>query len=206
MSKKVIGIYLAAGKSTRFNGSKLIASAHGKSLGSIALTEALHTSLDHVIVVIHSMDSLAWLPASFRRDYADKLSIVTCQDSEYGMAHSLQRGLHAINAMDDRAAMMVLLADQAFVTRAQLNIMIDLYQQEKDYACVGLQHTYISPPLIISRCLFSQLYQLKGDEGARRIIEGNRHASYFIKAIDPIVFIDIDTREDFDNWMDLLAR
>src|SRR5699024_11458022 len=89
-----------------------------------------------------------------------------CIRTENGQTYSLQQGLHKARAIDQDAAIMVMLADQPFVTRSQINDMIDLYQQKEDLKCIGLKHTYISPPVIITPYLFTEIFRLIGDEGA----------------------------------------
>lgn len=131
MNKKVIGIYLAAGRSTRFNGNKLAASIHGKTLGSIALTEALHSLLDHIIVVINEHDSVEWLSYIYSQHFANRVSFTICNDTSDGQAHSLQQGVYQANHIDKDAAIMVLLADQPFIFRELLNTMITVYKQRR---------------------------------------------------------------------------
>ena len=204
MYKKVIGIYLAAGRSTRFKRNKIKALVHGRSLGSIALTEALQTTLNHIVVVINQTDDLSWLPSSYRQHYAQKLSFTTVYHMPYGQAHSLQQGLLRANAIQRDAAIMVMLADQPFVNESILNSIIEIYRKKEDYKCVGLKHPFISPPIIISPSLFQEIYQLKGDEGARKLIEQHRHESYFLQMNTPNVLVDIDTQEDLNKWIDFL--
>lgn len=200
MHKKIIGIYLAAGKSTRFKQDKLSVSIRDKYLGSIALKEALHAALDYVVVVMNQNKLPTWLSQDFSPYEARKLVVTVCRCSENGQAYSLQQGLHKARAIDQDAAIMVMLADQPFVTRSQINDMIDLYQQKEDLKCIGLKHTYISPPVIITPYLFTEIFRLTGDEGARKIIEKYRHESYFLSENDPKVFVDIDTQADFHKW------
>lgn len=203
MNKKVIGIYLAAGRSTRFNGNKLAASIHGRSLGSIALTESVHSLLDHIIVVINEHDSVDWLSYIKSQHYANRVSFTICSDANDGQAHSLQQGVYKANSLDDKAAIMVLLADQPFISRELLNTMITVYKQKEDYICIGLKHTNISPPLIISPVLFEEIFQLSGDMGARKMIKKYYEHCCFLPVKNRNVFIDIDTREDLNKWLDL---
>lgn len=204
MSKKVIGIYLAAGRSTRFKQNKLTAFVQGRFLGGIALEEALQSSLDHIVVVTHPDDLLTWLPKNLKQEEKGRLFFTTSHHQKTGQAYSLRQGLDKARTINEEAAIMVLLADQPFITKQVLNFMIQVYIQKEDYTCIGLNYTHISPPLIISSDLFDEISQLTGDEGARKIIEKHYKKSLFLPVTNDKIFIDIDTQADFNKWKDSL--
>src|SRR5699024_2430347 len=128
MHKKIIGIYLAAEKSTRFKQDKLSVSIRDKYLGSIALKEALHAALDYVVVVMNQNKLYTLLYQYFILYKARRLVVTVCRYAENVEAYTLQKGLYKAREIDQDAEILVLLADQTLVTRSQINDMIDLYQ------------------------------------------------------------------------------
>src|SRR5699024_4105300 len=134
-------------------------------------SEAVIVTMEYVVVVMNQNIVPTCLSQDFSPYEARKLAVTVCRCSENGQAYSLQQGLHKARAIDQDAAVMVMLADQPFVTRSQIYDMIDLYQQKEDLKCIGLNHTYISPTLIITPSLFTEIFRLSGHEDVRKIIE-----------------------------------
>ncbi len=59
---KVVGIYLAAGKSQRMGTPNKLALPVGKmSLGSLALDTALNSTLSKVFIIIRNEDDASWI-------------------------------------------------------------------------------------------------------------------------------------------------
>lgn len=199
MGKKVIGIYLAAGKSARFQGNKLRAMVAGKSLGSMALIAALRSNLQEIIVVLRPEDDASWVTLSINRAEAHKLTFTKCADSMQGQSASLQHGL-TLAQQRNADAILVILADQPFITHQLLNQYLSIYEQSECYTCIGMKSTYISPPILITSTLYPALYSLQGDEGARTIIKQQKKCC-FLTNVNKRYYIDIDTQKDFQRWM-----
>jgi molybdenum cofactor cytidylyltransferase len=199
---RIIGIYLAAGKSARMGTDKLTLPFAGKYLGSVALKTALHSHLHHVIVVAKEGDSLDWIaPELFT---SKKWSIVSCSHSSYGQAHSLICGLKQAIQLQAKAVI-VLLADQPFVTKTMINELLFHYKLHPAPYITFTNQGIPMPPTLFSAKTFSGLLQLTGDEGARKLIrERWQGKGRMLEYKDPDIFFDIDTKEDYllaiDKW------
>jgi len=125
----IIGIYLAAGQSTRMGSNKLQLPLGNMSLGNYALAAALNSRLDYVRVITN--DVMAdWMDSTFYRDpIKQKWSKMYCPEAHLGQAYSLRCGIRAALALEVRAVM-ILLADQPLITSEMINELLIRYQME----------------------------------------------------------------------------
>lgn len=112
--------------------------------------------------------------------------------------HSIQCGLQKAAAYE-ADAVIILLADQPFVTADIINTLIDSYQKEPCYSFIAAENHHLPmPPILFSNQCFPVLQQLKGDQGARHVIrESMINTGKMISFQDPLLFYDVDTVEDY---------
>jgi molybdenum cofactor cytidylyltransferase len=60
-------------------------------------------------------------------------------------------------------------------------------------------------PTIFSRAMYGNLMAIEGDIGARGVIRANPERVLSIEVDDPLCFVDIDSRQDFENLQPLIA-
>ncbi|WP_083033502.1 nucleotidyltransferase family protein [Sporosarcina ureae] len=119
---KIVGVYLAAGNSTRMGTHKLALPVGTMSLGSLALETALNSPLDEVYVIVKDTDNVEWIPSCMKSNA--KCTIIQCATSDTGQSESLRCGIQ--HAQDHRAdGVLVMLADQPFITVQMLSEMIN---------------------------------------------------------------------------------
>lgn len=196
--ENIVGIYLAAGNSTRFGSNKLIEPLHGIPLGSYALYAAVKAKLDKIILVTKECDLLEWVQPSLKKHFGSKIVTVICkQSSEEGQSASLKCGLTVAKNMG-ATAIVILLADQPFITTTFLNTIITHYKNNHFFSFVGARNkNVVSPPILISKRMFPQLAKLTGDKGAREIIQTYLEEGYLFALKNGENFIDVDTKGDF---------
>jgi len=196
---KTVALYLAAGTSRRMGTDKRSLVLNGASLGSMALQNALLSKVDHIFVVTKKGDPLHWLSAFFfSTPLSTKWSQVECEQADQGQSYSLLCGLkRAIEVEAD--AVVILLADQPFVTTDCINTLIDSYQREPHYSFIAAENQHLPmPPILFSNQSYPVLHQLKGDQGARYVIrEGLIGKGKMIDFQEPLLFYDVDTTEDY---------
>lgn len=189
------GIYLAAGSSNRFGSDKLNQRISGKPLGAMALTTALKSDLKQVIVVTKKAHT-PWLTPFMN---FKKCKQITCSQAHHGQALTIQYGLRY--AETQRAdAVMIMLADQPFITCHMINTLIKTYQANKDISFVASRHNGITcPPILFSRHMFPELYTLEGDIGAKYLLTEKAAEGIFLDFPYKQAFHDIDTVADYER-------
>lgn len=201
MNKGITGIYLAAGQGKRLGTSKLLPPLGKYPLGSIALMTALESSLDHVVVVTKETDTLKWIHPKLWGSHGGKWSQSSCATSVYGQAYSLKCGLHDAERLRSEAVI-IMLADQPFISQAMINNLIDRYEQMKakqiPVSFIAASRSGIPcPPILFTHRMFTDLAKLQGDMGARYLIQDKMEEGILLPFADPLLFFDVDTAEDY---------
>ena len=125
-----------------------------------------------------------------------KIHISFNKEWSEGMASSVRCGINTLMQIAPAAeSVMIMVCDQPFVSSSLLNDLI-VTQRGTGKPIVTCQYeTTIGPPALFHKTIFSELLQLKGDAGARRIIEQKRNDVATVSFSKGI--IDIDTEEDY---------
>lgn len=203
-NNSIAAIFLAAGKSKRMGVNKLALPLGESTIGSLALEKAVKAEVDHVFVVTSEMGDLQWIhPCLLRPPLKDKWTGVPCKDADKGMAHSLQCGLRA--AFERKPfGMMVLLADQPFLSIETINDLVNRFarlakeEMEISFMAASLQGIP-RPPIIFSRLAIPILFELKGDIGARRLVQEGILKGLFIEYENERDFFDFDTMDEYQS-------
>ncbi len=160
-------IVLAAGGSRRLGTPKqLVREASGETLIGRAARTALAAACGPVVVVLGAS-------AEEVRPALNSLPVTVVVNAQWetGMAGSVQTGLAALGEVE---AALVMLCDQPAVPPALLNRLVDTYQTT-GHALVACKYGgTVGVPALFGAALFPALLNLKGEEGARRVIKAYR--------------------------------
>ena len=195
IEKKVVGILLAAGRSTRMGGqNKLLADFAGKPIVRHVAVTMLDVGLDNLIVVTgHQADQVAVT--------LDQLPVNLVFNPQFsaGQGHSVAAG---ITAMTETATDVVIaLGDMPLVSVEILRTLIGAH-----LACVDHQRRITLPswegkrgnPVVWGSAFFSQLKQLRGDFGGRKLLQRHYAAHNSVEFTTSVIFQDIDTPADLE--------
>ncbi|MGH0692413.1 NTP transferase domain-containing protein [Bacillus cereus] len=167
---KIVGIYLAAGKSRRTGPGlhKLYLPTGNTLLGNKALYTSLSSNLSDVIVVSNQP---SWL---LHYTQVERVHILSCEKSCLGQSYFLHCGLEKAESMN-ADGVVVMLADQPFITVKLLNSLIDSYEHlpQLDYVAASFQ-------------------------GARSIFFDKSFQGKITVYSDAKLFYDVDTIEDYN--------
>ncbi len=194
---QIAGIYLAAGSSSRMGMNKLDLPVGEFFLGSMGLRAALKSRLSSVIVVTRKRDSLHWLaPFSINK----KLRIVICEEAGKGQSASLKTGIMAAR-VSGTETVVVLLADQPFVTAEMINVLIEEFHRSPYYSFVSFSNDgFTKPPVLLTKSFFFDIEGLNGDQGARALIRNADETSGKLIAVkNDQWLIDVDTLADYER-------
>ncbi len=183
-------IILAAGSSSRLGQPKQLVSYQGKSLLVHAIEAAKEVAGGAVVVVTGAHEEL------IRAAIATyDVHIIHNPLWQQGMASSIAAGVNSLPSGTHQA--IIMLCDQPFADAALLKELIG-QQRLNDSKLVAC--TYggsIGVPALFDQSLFAQLLELKGQEGAKKIIQKCQEQA----AIIPFEkgTIDIDTPTDLEH-------
>jgi molybdenum cofactor cytidylyltransferase len=185
-------IILAAGGSVRFAGVKQLAEIGGRPLVEWVLEAVPRAEVRETVVVLgHAAPEIAGAIGARKG-----VSVVINHGYRTGLAGSIRAGVLALAKGTDGA--MLLLADQPFVSRSLLRRMLRVFESggaRGKIVGATLDGT-VTPPVIFSRTYFRELAGLKGDQGARSVVERHRASLSLVRVRAKAELADIDTRED----------
>lgn len=182
---------LAAGASTRLGNPKQLLQYDGKTLLKHVIDAAVNSNANLVIVVLGSNANL--ISKEINKTAAH---IIENAEWEEGMASSVRNGLKELLKISQKTdAVIFMVCDQPFVSSALINELIDTQQKTGKPIVTCNYGEAIGPPALFHRSFFTELLQLKGDSGARKIIQ--QHSDEVATVLFPKGKIDIDTEEDY---------
>ena len=185
----VAAIILAAGRSTRMGSNKLLEDLHGKPLVRHVAEAAVASKVQHVIAVTgHQSDEV--------EAALDGLDVRFIHNPDYakGLSTSLKAGVADLSP--GITAAIILLGDMPFVTADVINSLIAAFDASPDkIAAVPLNNAEWGNPVLLSRTLFGEIATLRGDAGARKLLQGKAGDVIEVPVTHNAVLIDIDTPE-----------
>ena len=199
----VSGIVLAAGSSSRMRdfGPKQLLRFNQKTLLDRVLSQALKARLNELILVLgHKADSIL----ETLNEYApETLRVTIAGDYAQGQSRSLRAGLEAVHESAEAAA--ILLGDQPDLSASTIDQMTTAWRKKRprllrpEY-CDKEGQKIPGHPVVICRTVWPLMGRLKGDEGAREIIQ--RHPSWLTTVLlDGPAPRDVDTHSDWKTWV-----
>ncbi len=186
----ISAILLAAGQSKRMNGeNKLIKKIQNVPLIKHSIKNILESSIDEIIVVLgHDKEIIEKII-----DQNDKIRLVFNKNFENGIASSIKTGLAKLSNKTE--SFFICLGDMPNVNR---NIYDKLIQSKnnKEIVVPNFKGNQCNP-ILFSRSVINTLMNVKGDTGAKKILELNKNKILNVN-IDELNFAkDFDTPEDF---------
>ena len=202
--RKVAGVLLAAGASNRMGTLKQLLPVAGVTLVERALTTALKSRLDRLVLVLgHRAPEIETALGGVLRN--PKLTVVHNRRYREGISSSLVAGIREIDHSHDHG--MILLADMPFIDHDVINLLIEGYlEAELPMGAIKIG-TRAAHPVVFRRDLFVELKTLTGDVGARSLLKKYNDRVRLITPGAGYDGRDIDNREDYRNFQtDLKER
>lgn len=187
-------IILAAGASSRMGQPKQLLKFKHKTMIRHTVDTVLQSTCGESVVVV---------TGAIHQQLAQEceglpVSIIENTNWQMGMSTSIRTGLKALEKMrpDNLRGALILLCDQPLITANHLDNLLDMFSTRgyRGIAATGYDRT-VGAPAIFSRDLFEQLYLLKGDKGAKDLIE-NPENKLLCVPFHP-ASIDLDTMDDY---------
>jgi molybdenum cofactor cytidylyltransferase len=180
-------IVLAAGSSSRLGQPKQLVKLGGRPVLHTVVSNAVAVAGNCVTVVLgaHAQELTRLLAHS-------PASVVVNRRWEEGLASSLRYGLSSVPSTCTAA--LVMLGDQVAVTADDLKRLVNAWKGHDTVIAASVYRGHVGVPAIFPQWCFSELRELRGDRGARTVLE--RHAHRLAHVQMPNAAIDLDTPED----------
>ncbi len=187
-------IILAAGESKRMGSPKLILELDGKSLLDYILDATGSFKEAETVLVLGAYKELY-------EKMTGKWSVNTVINKKWqsGMGNSIVTGLQFLMDKYGTAmnSVMILLADQPFVTKAYLKKMILKSDTSDKGIIVSGYGSAEGPPVVFKSTYFKKLLELKGDHGAKQLIADHPNDCEVMSF--PEGKYDVNTPEDLNR-------
>ncbi len=164
----------------------------GKNLLQHILSEAISSYASPVMVVLGANADLV-------SKEIDKTKVYVIENTEWeeGMASSVRIGLSTLlKTFPSVEAVIFTVCDQPYVSASLLNELINTQVETCKLIVTCNYGEAMGPPALFHKSLFNELMQLKGDAGARKIIQ--QHKDEVATVLFPKGTIDIDTEADYN--------
>ncbi|MBB1312045.1 NTP transferase domain-containing protein [Aliivibrio sp. SR45-2] len=187
-----IGLLLAAGWSTRFNGDKRLAGATPLLMQTYAV---MKEHFDLVVVVHRHHDEM------IKSLFIDqKAELVAAPNDDISLGTSISVGSQYVNHKycDSYLSISVCLADMPNIKDDSYRSILSMAQKNKIVrpninGCFG-------HPVCFGSSYLNALCLLTGEKGASSVIKKNRANLMTVEVDDIGILFDIDTPEDLQEW------
>ncbi len=199
---KAAGLLLAAGASRRMGRPKQLLDLGGHTLLERALSAALASTLDRVVLVLGHEASLIRRALGSSLEHA-RLEVIENPDHAKGISTSIIAGLRAVEASHDHVV--VLLADMPGINAALIDLLLERYLASG--AALGSFRAAGRPshPVVFGRRLYPELHRLQGDRGARHLFRRFHEQVCWVAPPEAYVDSDLDTPADYERFKRDLA-
>ncbi len=195
----IAAVVLAAGGSKRLGSPKQLLRYGGASLLRHSAVAAL-IACDPVAVVLGSRaDDLA--------NELDGLSVQVLKNPAWGkgMGTSVRMGIESLGTLaPDVDGVLLTLCDQPLVGPVVLGHLCDAFDRagSTDAIVAAVYNGTRGVPAIFGRAHFNELLALPDDAGAKSLLA--KHQASVIEVPLPEAAVDIDTREQYERFMDAI--
>ncbi|MCP3876025.1 MAG: molybdenum cofactor cytidylyltransferase [Desulfobacteraceae bacterium] len=199
LPKKITGIILAAGSSSRMGKTKQLMPFKGDTLLGHVIQNAKASSLNEIIVVIgHHADKIN------KTIDLSGTKVVRNHNYSKGQSTSLLKGIENASTACDAA--MFLLADQPLVTPEIIDTLIDAFERSNALITIPYCKGKRGNPVIINKSLFPRLKILSADTGARVLFDEFRASILKVPIHDSAILTDVDTMDDYKKLVSNKSR
>lgn len=198
-----MAVVLAAGKSTRFEGIKMLASICPSTLTDNS-TLSSEPMLVHIINKLSQIDmsvavALGKYRSEIQANLPEKVTVIACPDAEQGLGKTISNVIDWIEKFRPNCTHLFLCLGDApalQVTDYQSLVIQSRENPTKIVCCENAKG--IGAPAVFPKWMFEQLAKLNGDKGAKALIQENIREAKLV--VMPRSSIDIDTQSDLKRF------
>jgi CTP:molybdopterin cytidylyltransferase MocA len=125
-----------------------------------------------------------------------RLHVVVNRRWRDGMSSSLRRGLQVCGDAD---AVLIALGDQPGVTAERVARIVGAWRPGVPLVVPVISETRAAHPVLFARCLWEDLRGLRGDVGAREVVQRNWDRAV---RVDVPPLFDVDVEDDYRDFLE----
>lgn len=183
-------IVLAAGASSRMGGEdKLLKHWRGRALVSWAIDAACASCAGRVIVVAGANIE------DIEHQGATRAVFVRNPNPADGLSASLALGVETLGDVDAAA---IVLGDMPAISADLIDRLFDA-RRDGDYAVLPTHEGVWGHPVVLSRAALRDALSLRGDRGARTLLEARRANVREVAVETSVILLDLDRQADFES-------
>ncbi len=192
--KRVVAVVLAAGLSSRMKQNKLLMKLGDKSIIRLVLECIGKSKVDEIIVVVgHEKEKIR------RETSGCGVTILDNLDYQQGMSTSLKTAVECLEKRKDVGALLIFTGDMPFIREETINRVIAGYNKTDARIVVPRYKGRRGHPVLIDSKLFFELLTVKGDTGARGVLQNHWDEIEWIEVDDYGIHLDIDNQETYER-------
>jgi len=195
----IAAVVLAAGASSRMGRPKQTLLLNGVPMLQRVLEILRKSSVERVVVVLGA--NAAEVKKHIK--FADEMVVVNPRFAE-GMSSSLRLGLE--NVAREAGAVIIALGDQPFVLPTTIDMLVSAYEKSSAPVVIPTYQGARGNPVLFDKSVFSQLAKIRGDVGAKSVVQKNQADVLEVEVPDKGVLEDIDTLVDLDRGTEVMRK
>ena len=193
-------VILAAGNSSRMGTSKQLLDVGGQTLLQKTVNAALESKIQNVSVVLGSNSQI-----HSKTINGMPVKILVNPDWALGMGNTLKFSLKKLLESNiNLQGVLYMVCDQPRITTQHINNVIDLFLKQKPVAVGSHYKGTYGVPALFDRITFSSLLAINDRAGAKTVLQ-KLEADLKLVPFDGGE-IDLDTREEYEQFMNQLKR
>jgi molybdenum cofactor cytidylyltransferase len=187
----VSGLVLAAGKASRLGAPKQLLPWRGTTMLEWVVRQAENSPLDEVLVIVGHESAAVRDKVSF-----DRARFVEAPEFHQGCSASIRAGLGAVSP--DAEAAVLILGDQPGIEPSAVAAVIEGWRHVQTAVVRVSYRGQPGHPVLLSKKVFLDVSQLRGDKGVWRLIEAHPEWVHDIQ-------MDLPSPADINRLEDYLA-
>ncbi len=182
---------LAAGGSSRMNQIKQLLPVGSKTMIETVVDQAEASKADRCILVLGAN-------ASTIRAAISTSGTLECIENDIwqkGISTSIHCAIELIQNDKYVDSLLIMLGDQPLITTKFLDEMIECHGKNQTKIIATKYQQELGVPALFPKSYFADLLQLKGDSGARKLLQHTNN----VVSISGANTTDVDTKQDYDG-------
>ncbi|SFZ92769.1 molybdenum cofactor cytidylyltransferase [Flaviramulus basaltis] len=195
--KKIAVLILAAGSASRMGRIKQLLPYNNSTFLQIAIKNALESKANNVYCVLG-----ANLETIQKEVKTDKVTFIRNPNWKEGLSSSIVVGVEYLLAgKTEIDAVLIMLADQPHVDSKYIDELIKLHENNKNKIVASTYENKKGVPAIFPSNNFNNLLKLKGDKGAKLLLNNPQQNIITPELKSFEILKDIDTPKDYEQFL-----